>query len=88
MSVVCTRSVSSRAAQTARDLSSALTLPRRDNVFVGQRVIAVWVTPRTTARSLGALCQPRDDSALFDFEPEILCYVIHDVRQAFEIEDR
>jgi thiazole synthase len=27
-------------------------------------------------QSLGALRRPRDDRALFDFEPEILCYVI------------
>jgi hypothetical protein len=42
-----------------RSLASA----KNEGVFVDPRVIVIWVTPDSMVRSLGALRQPRDDSA-------------------------
>jgi hypothetical protein len=63
MSAELRESLSYRAAQTAGDLSSAQSLPGNKGRPTSANVAIFAVAEFPTARSLGALRQPRDDSS-------------------------
>ena len=62
MKVMVSKSVSSRAAETARDLSRAQALSRNYGRPPSANAQIFAVAQFATARSLGVLRQPRDDS--------------------------